>query len=76
MKCGIPDDETPHLKSQFPVGCQYGFRVELDTVYVIFSMFQRHDLSFGADGGDGKFVGKLLRVHYPGVVSSDGNPIG
>ena len=50
--------------------------MELDAVYVIFTMFQRNDLSFGADGGNGKFVGKLLRIHYPGVVSSDGNPIG
>ena len=50
--------------------------MELDAVYVILPMFQRHDLSFGADGGNGQRFGKVLRIHYPGVVSSDGNPIG
>ena len=50
--------------------------MELDAVYVILPMFQRHDLSFGSDGGNGQRFGKVLRIDHPGVVSSDGNPIG
>ena len=38
--------------------------MELDAVYVILPMFQRHDLSFGADGGNGQRFGKVLRIVF------------
>ena len=50
--------------------------MELDAVDIIFPVFQRHDLSFGADGCHGQHFGEVFRIDYPGVVSPDGNPFG
>ena len=73
MRCGISDAFQPVAYNLFSIGSQYRFRVKLDAVNIVFLMFQCHDLTFGADGGDNQFFGKFFRIHYPGVITTDWN---
>ena len=55
---------------------EYGFRMELYAVDVVFAVAQRHDLSFWADRRHFEAGRQTVVRHYPRVVTSYGELLG